>query len=964
MRMKNSKIQCFRKSALIMGVLAFLPMAPSAQAGWWDDLKDVVYRPIENRSGDELIQQFGSACDSKGTWTTKALAQTSQLHAVLDSLKDKVACKPFETQLTRIKGLSTDVGNYLQDKQFQKYLGLKSQLSDVASVLNGMPSGNGTEFDEVRSRAFLGVFEKQYQLVDQSLASSTAQRDLDSNASYRSRAVDMVDTVQSMLSDMSALQECLVQSPRAALQIAVQMMAVSEQSQTPEEHLAVSGIAQLMEIAISFMGDAQVIERSKFKSDKTKMVPGLICALEAMTEVYCKAQDSREQFKFQSEAYKIMQNGKASVEPIWRGMHILTRELPSIAKFLWEVRFGGPLTDDDDADRQNKVWGKSVSLDNTYRSVSASLYKFKMLYDKVPKGGVDTSDQQRAFLNNALKQTAGRLSSDQSYAMMMGSEPRVMACRLTLDPIGKNCGIMGEIGDLDNYIMKNDLLSQTTFEELMANFERISAIARDVVAQEFAQFVTIDPARLLVGAFEPSADRVAPFEAFQDIDAFLKSLGEMVEEHPGVIENPLLIDMIGDTRAMIRDVLGEILNLKRGLQSTPSQVVMPALRANSPAIDPLDEALHKIKIGTSTSTLSQDKLSKEIGYSSDEQYRKIVAKIFLRFQLRLGIQFVTDRVKFFVEADLQRRLRMGQFPRDTAGILIALGGSISEQLLTQPANLDTIKRDIDLGQTVAYRNLQNFLNYYRGNITSDPIQDAADALYKNAKESRTGLYGPMGQTLAHLCLLALTAYGPDNEKNFPLVGRVTPHSGGAFIEACEDTVLVSGYAERAGFSNPALGNLMLGAKYMDLWRLYSGDMDETYLKNDPLNKRPEGWTRTNGNSVTAELSDMATTEMPSDVENPELARESAHARHSALIFKQAIATKRDARDRSFDRKVCTYHRFIRAGRVMEALPALDTAHMDILEAQRILGKDYTEKVQNEKASEIKSILGTDILNAE
>ncbi|MBI3557014.1 MAG: hypothetical protein HY074_12180 [Deltaproteobacteria bacterium] len=841
---------------------------------------------LEDRAGEALIGQFKGACVSKGHWTDAALAQNRALQGTLEELKKLDPCKGFDAQLATIQGLSADIDGALSDPGFKNNLQNMSSLTDQVLTLFKYPQASAVSAAELGKNIFRGMLNIGKQQSDHNSNLNELQI-----ASLKRNSNEFIKKTQAMMADINGLQQCLLQSPRASIQLASQLMTLAGGASSPATGASISVASQLLSGVLASLSDSARIDRTLYQFQKNDLPEGLTCAMESMTELYCQAEDVRELLEFQASSYQQRRGADFPVEPIWRGMDILTRRLPVIADMLRRVRYGNEPSDKYDSDRKSSTLTKAIMLENLRLKIQGQINMDENIYNRLgtTSGNAGQGDlvmQRQAIMIGLLNHLSGSLGGgfgEEQSEFKMPSDPKRVACMLAFDPDPNKCPGLDTAIDstqrLEQYIRKYFIDGQfpTNFQKIRANWKIVYNRINDMVNAELAQQITIDPKLTVVSIMEPAGiDNISPYDALVRVVEFADDLEKMLNSDARVNYDPLLPQILDDTKKRINNVLDLVKN-KADLSP-----------GGSPELD--DQA--------------------------------IIKKIYDVFQLRIGTQFITDRIKQLVEWDLNRRLKRGELPENTAAILAAAGGLMTDQMAGNTTGLDQIKLDIDHAQALTQANIKTFLEYFRGGSNTDAFEDATQALFQQAQDAKEPQHGPRRpnrNSLAELCILALTSFAGDHPweltMDVPFVGTGSKGPAG-YLDACRGAFLESAYSykDQAVLNPndaPSVGGFPMSLSYSELYDFFSTGRTGTSETVQKITHWEEDHIDSKLRTIPYVGSWLAPP--PVGTQNPGLYAE---------LFHNTVVGAKSVGEQAYYRKVCTFHRFLRAGRIMESFPAL------------------------------------------
>lgn len=650
-----------------------------------------------SRSANEILSAFQSGCTTKGRWTDSALKHSRSLVSIFESLKENDACKGVAAQLGSVQNLSRQIEGLLTEPSFAEYRTQEEQLQELTLALQSATDPAlqaALQAQLISTHINLGLARGSYNSVEDRIKRDRIALSTKDLATYSS----------SLLQQTGTLSACLSQSPSAAVHIATNLLAIGGSFFSPIFGAATAILGQLINIGVEHARTFP-IDQAIRKTYQAQMPTAISCGMEAMSELYCDANDAFELLDFQATSYPSPGNNP---HPVWAGLDLLGRRLPILNRWLTKVKNGLPPTDSVEAGRQNSIWSKLNQVDNTHRQVLGRYSELKHLYDR----STGSPDVQTSILRQLVLQIPDYFVSNNPNIIYSGpftdlsNSVYTWLCWITLGP-SATCPPHENNDNPENYLNRNAMLSGLSPPAVLSHWMQAVGLVRARVDLEFFETITIDPKLLLAEAHEPTIQNLSPRDILEDSERFLI---RMKEERLG--SSPHRYQEIESTITMIR-VVREILDRDHSSQTN---------------LNDDTDALNRIR------------------------------EIFLAFHLSKGLQYFQGRMGEFVRWDLTDRLRNGDLPDQISEILWAAQTDIRTRIASSQAQLDYYAADLNESRRLSQSNLKIFRDFY-----VDEIAHAVRYLDQQAKDSRepaTGPNRPNGQTLAQLCTLVL-ATGTD-----------------------------------------------------------------------------------------------------------------------------------------------------------------------------------------------------------
>lgn len=655
-------------------------------------------------AAQDLMNAFGSACVTTGTWSQLALSHSQAIKNTLSDIRDNDPCKPFQATLDAIGSASQQIQALLKDPAYVTYRTDEEQVQDLTLALkSASPDSN---LGKALQNALV---DGQVSLAKDQAAYSVDQSVQQKN-SYVTATASLASYVQQMISQAGGLSACLQQSPSVAIELATNLTAIGGSFISPVIGAGAQVIGTLLNFGVEYARKND-LNQALQKLDQVRMPHAMGCAMEAMSELYCDAVDSETLLSLAP-----LSHVDSPIPDFWQGMDILTRRMPALDNWLFLVRNGVPAQNTQDAEKQNEIWQKMDVLDRTYRSIYGLLLERKKTYDNTGDDQNKVNVLVKAIMdavsgvnaNNNGVVNSGQTTGSNPFSEL-SSDPDTFACWLALDPSwsppnsqyppghepDKTCpSHIPSTGDYGESYVRNHL-SKTSFENLVKNWNALRGKMQDLLKTEFEQNITADPAQILGSAKKPAVGDTEPYEALVRLQSFIRA--QLVGEQGQDPNEKILLDNLMN---LVSTALKDIDDQNRG---QPDRV--------------------------------QD--------------------IFTQFDLEHGLQKFDSDVNEIVQWDLNARVKAGQFPSDLNEILVTSGADVSSRLEAAGLRDHTadLSKDLTDAEQITTGNLEVFRDFFTPSLR-DAIQYLSDHVTSTGEASE-GPHRPFGQALGHLCTMVL-----------------------------------------------------------------------------------------------------------------------------------------------------------------------------------------------------------------
>jgi hypothetical protein len=674
-----------------------------------------------------ILAAFQGSCGSQGAFTQAAQTQINNLVNILQGLKSTDACKPFATQLGSVQLALSQIQSVQQNPSFAAY-----QTDIFNSHLLTLALANAPEGSVQRQSLSSGLLAAQLQTYsDQAaynVATKTAQRNL-----IVSQSSSLLGWGQQLTSatSSSGLEQCLLQSKGASIEIGANLAALGGSFIPGVYGAGATAIAQLLNSGIEIFR-AGKYDRKIFQAQSVQMPDAISCALESMTESYCGANDS---FTLLDLARSNRLKNYAAT-PLWRGIDIQSRQLPSLLNWLGQIENEVPPQDSYQASRQGAVLNEILQVQqqnlNTVAAINVAFSqaqlsttqdaKLSTIVNMIATQALQLASPQGVISGGTFNNTPTPFSNYQPSAY-------VWACWFVLGPntAAGNCpkpspqdiaftGIPNP-SQLSDYITVTLGLTSAALPSLQAGlpltWQALLPRVQVLVNADFARVLATNAGTILASARVKSGGApISPFRVLKSISNFLSNIP--------VNDNPQLSVVLELEKKRISETLRQL--------EAPDSVVCPPFQ-DSPG-NP-----------------------KTIQLTPEQCLNSRLIVIFNLFELKNGTQvFLTD-INNLVNIDLQIRLANGGIPQDSLKILQASGRDISVELASAGVNdLDPIADDLSNARADIEGNIRVFRDFF-----VDGFDDVVkhESLLTGGEGPELRANRPHGQRLGELCMLWL-----------------------------------------------------------------------------------------------------------------------------------------------------------------------------------------------------------------
>ncbi|MCM2281659.1 MAG: hypothetical protein NDI61_07415 [Bdellovibrionaceae bacterium] len=672
---------------------------------------------------DAMVSHFASSCRSSiGNWTTSALQQTQSLLATLQTIKERQSkdCAGLTSALQATQEIQRRLQMMSRDPAINSYrLAEERKLELMLALGRTNEQTDAALVSQLREE----LYTVELQIVRTRADASVSSRDRERHELFNGLA-DLNQYVLSLVSQGN-LTACLKSAPHMPLGIASSLLTIGGNFATPVMGEGMSALGNLMSTTVNYVRKLP-LEQAELDLESPRMQTALTCSLESISDLYCNAEDSYEFLQFALRSY----GQRSSVSGVWKGMDLLGRRVPTLNRWLLKASSGVDPSDRYAADRLNAVWTRQSKLREITNLVVGELNETERLLE-----GVINPIEIDLRLKSGFKRIISHMYGDHSSfpAPSPDSNPIVgfvgkskAVCQLS----GPNTGcVPSSTGG--SFQSSDELIDQYGIDPVdgFVGFrKRVFALLEDVeklVSKELHNRINQDPDSLVAEATQAPLGQWSVLQVLRELEMFSKDYADTLRAIPPA-------SMPGRDRAIA-------------------------------VVDDSTRAFSEVATEIESSAMAAD----------------VIQKIFERFKLLDGLQFVNQRISQMVSWELEARIRKGGLPEEVAADLLGAGLSLVEQLdrsgISVQQDADAIVSDLRNAQYISRENLRITTETFATTIGAVLAKVKASA--QSAAESDPS--DPANRRLAQMCILLLTT-----SKRWP---------ESVDINLCKGTKLVSVY---------------------------------------------------------------------------------------------------------------------------------------------------------------------------
>jgi hypothetical protein len=752
-------------------VLAFYFLALSfPDSAWAFGKKSADNRPD---AASSILAAFQGSCGSQGIFTQSANAQTTAIINVFETLKNTDACKPFVSELTSVQ----NAANALQSLQSSNtYLSYQTDENQYQLLTIALQTAQATENSSSASAASVAqaasdaasyqsaIGQLRLQLFSDQAAYQTTNLTTGGNQ-LAANTASMIGWAQQLTSASSSpdLAQCLKQSPIAALELGTNLAAYGGSLLPGAFGAGIATVATLISNGLDALHDSQY-DDAIFNAQSNEMRDSLSCALESMTESYCTMDD----------AYTLLDLARDnrlanySATPLWRGLDILNRQLPSLLQWLSQVQNEVPPQDSGQANKQNGVFQEIFEVQEQNLISMAAINN---ALDQAASSSTQSAKQSaivNAIANLSLQLVTpsitivGGTTETSSQTPFIEYQPNatIWACWLVLGPNTVSCPavptadqnfqgspqLFQMVDYIQNALSVNNADQVAAVEaSLMSNWSAVVPKVQVLVNSDFARIIATNAGTILASARVASqGNPVSPYVVLQNIQTFLSGIAQ------GNTPNPLLGPAVSQELTTVQAAIDQL--TKADADVCPPQV--PSVRPPRPVT--------LLSTPDAAPSSSPSGAPSPIPLTPEQCETQRLVSIFNLFGLQNGTQvFLTDIDKF-VNIDLQNRFADGEIPSGPTQILQASGTDLDITLQSAgQGDLVSSSSDLDHARSDVEGNIEIFREFFTKGFQAAVKREAA---FIPDESMSAGADRPHGQPLAELCMLWLFTSGSRDQQ--------------------------------------------------------------------------------------------------------------------------------------------------------------------------------------------------------
>lgn len=366
---------------IVRGLMILLVVGASSQAWALFNLgKDSELSDDESTQIIKILETFSNGCSLTRGPSADAITVVRGLAAAVRSAENNPNCKSLSGVVTSLDSTTLKAqslipainDSYVSDLEIE-ISSLERQKEEITTLLT--QTSDPTEISELRRQLYTVRIELAGTM---SQAKDTALNDHQIRKAQALRL--LLGSTQQAVNQIIANEACWVGQPSLLQQVAGvgSTLGASAALTTVSSERAIllsAGMGILSTIVDFFERLSTVKKLAQF--DLALGSTAITCAMEKMNDVYCSAQDTLNAVKKIGSQYY-----DADADPVWKGVNLLEKQIPTLLGWLQKVKSGGGASSVSDASQQSKIELKEVKLLNSERYFEGFYRDLKLRYDQ------------------------------------------------------------------------------------------------------------------------------------------------------------------------------------------------------------------------------------------------------------------------------------------------------------------------------------------------------------------------------------------------------------------------------------------------------------------------------------------------------------------------------------------------------------------------------------------------------
>jgi hypothetical protein len=509
-------------------------------------------------AADQMINHFAGSCrGSVGDWTVSALQQTQSLLAILKSIRDQQEkdCAGVIQAIEQTQNIQTQLQRLSVDPDARYYRETEEKKFDLLLAIQRASLAVPPD------PALLASLRQELYSTEIELVSKKAAYTVGEHGRSKESIINGLSSLNNFASTLLSqgnLGQCIDSAPAMPLGIAASMLSVAGNFTTPVLGAGLSLVGSLMSTTVNYVRKLP-LDKLEVDLNNTTMQAAVTCSLEAMSDLYCDAENARRFVGFALDSY-----GKNSQSnTTWKGMDLLGRRLPILNYWLTKVASGVEPSDSFSAGKQNEIWDKQNTIRKIKNNTVGDINNTKRLLIGVTDPNQIDEKEKAAFKKIIIDMynTSGKSPIDEVYSPLTtvcilggsGSNPN-SPCSPTYTGNPPNFEFV-----IDKYGIDGGLAGlETRLTAMISSFERS-------INKELQDTINQDPSVLIAEATQRSLNNWSPLEVIKAVRDFTQEYATELRKTPG---NDRPLALADETIQILDTIASDIVS-----SSTPKAVV-------------------------------------------------------------------------------------------------------------------------------------------------------------------------------------------------------------------------------------------------------------------------------------------------------------------------------------------------------------------------------------------------------
>jgi len=501
----------------------------------------------------DLMNAFGSKCNSHGALNAAADSDTSSLKSIIGTLKDDTTCHGIAGILDQISGLNID--------QLQAGYQANRDQSLLATEINDLQSAIKAENAKANpDTALISAWELE---LDQANVNFIKAKGLSHELNLESR-ISTIKNFQMYATKLyGQLQnsECTSNPKHAGLkaEIGAQFLGLASTMAPGLIGSTMLGVGDILDNMFSFARENALADKIR---DLTSSSLGQAaeCAIDGVSASYCQARDSLNIIKTNAK----IQEGQAEFsDPTYNGVNVVGKDMKTYIEFASRVKAGARADSGPRATEKGGATQTIANLEILQAGLDGAIGDGEKDLAEAPDP-VGKLKQVIAGVANRMTGSAQPVSSITISGLTVDTPAGPLATFFVDDvscgpliyfySIGRERSRRPPINALEpcqDYVTRV-FTNPPTLDSVKINVNKAMAEAQTSIIARSSRIQEYDPELVFAEAYKENGNRIKPVEFLDNASAYLNVLLDE-KDHGGIAATPRIESLIKKTIKQIQD---------------------------------------------------------------------------------------------------------------------------------------------------------------------------------------------------------------------------------------------------------------------------------------------------------------------------------------------------------------------------------------------------------------------------